>query len=145
MTNMHRSALILVAVGLGTLLGWTPRSFGDKPQRKIDFAQEVQPILRRHCYRCHGSKNQEASLQLNLRDSAYGEADSAEPIIVKHDAEASLLVQRVSGDEWGDVMPLDGQPLSKREINTLRRWIDQGAAWPDELADARTGTRFRRG
>lgn len=134
---MHRSALILVVAGLGILFCTPTSADAADTKRSVDFAHDVQPILRRHCYRCHGSKNQEASLQLNRRDGAMGEADSAEPIIVKHDADASLLIKRIVSDEWGDIMPLDGQPLSKREISVLRRWIDQGAAWPDSLADAK--------
>ncbi len=106
-------------------------------QRRLIFAADVQPILRRHCFRCHGSKNQEASLQLNRRAGAYGEADSAEPIIVKHDADASLLIKRLIDEDYGDIMPLDGQPLSNQEIETLRAWIDAGAEWPDALAEAK--------
>ncbi len=101
----------------------------------LTFEDDVQPILRRHCYRCHGSKNQEASLQLNLRSAAMGLADSDEPIIVKHDADASLLILRTEGDAHGDQMPPDAAPLTKREISVLRLWVDQGAPWPNALAE----------
>ncbi|NND96649.1 MAG: DUF1549 domain-containing protein, partial [Pirellulaceae bacterium] len=100
----------------------------------VTFADDVQPILRRHCYRCHGSKNQEAGLQLNQRDTAIG--DESNSIVVKHVADESLLIQRLVDPELGDIMPLDGQRLSKGEIDTLRRWINDGAPWPDELAEA---------
>ena len=132
MTSLHRwlavAAVAVIAVSIPAEAGKSER---------VDFAQDVQPILRRHCYRCHGSKNQEASLQLNLRASAFSEADSAEPIVVKHDAAGSLLVKRITDEEFGDIMPLDSDPLSKREIRVLARWIDQGAPWPDELAEGK--------
>ena len=102
---------------------------------EIEFARDVQPILRRHCNRCHGEKNQEADLQLNLRSSVLGEANSSESIIVRRDSNASLLIQRLVDPEYGDLMPLDSDPLSPAEIETLRRWIDQGAEWPDSLAE----------
>ncbi len=107
------------------------------PSETLDFAEDIQPILRRHCYRCHGSKNQEAGLQLNARQAALGVADSDEPIITPGDPDNSLLLQRLVNEDYGDVMPLDGDPLSSSEIDTLRRWITQGAPWPDEHADAR--------
>ena len=102
--------------------------------RIVNFAQDVQPILIRNCDRCHGVRNQEGGLQLNLRESVFGKADSDLPIVVKRDAKASLLIKRISGDELGDVMPIDSHPLSPREIETIRLWIRDGADWPDSLS-----------
>ena len=103
--------------------------------RKIDFARDVQPLLRRHCYRCHGTKIQEAGLQLNLRRGIASEADSEESIIVRHAPEKSLLMQRLANPEHGDLMPLDSEPLTQKEIDLLGQWIAQGAIWPDDLAE----------
>ncbi len=134
MTSLHSRLALL---GLLAILCFPPPADAAEGAAQVDFAQDVQPILRRHCFRCHGSKNQEASLQLNLRRSALGEADSGEPIIVKHDAGASLLIKRITDEETGDIMPLDSDPLSKREIELLKEWINQGAAWPDAMAEAK--------
>ncbi len=106
-------------------------------ENRIDFTHDVQPILRLHCYRCHGSKNQKGGLQLNRRAAVYGNADSGEPIVVKQQADSSLLIKRLVDEDLGDLMPLDGEALSQQEIKTLRFWIDQGAAWPDELAEGK--------
>ena len=138
-------ALVLLSIFPGTTNLQAQRPFKqDAPGARdvtfahaVTFAYDVQPILRRHCYRCHGSKNQEGSLQLNERAAAMGQADSDEPIIVKHDAGASLLLRRLVDEDEGDIMPLDADPLSKQEIDVLRRWIDQGAPWPDALAEAK--------
>ncbi len=122
---------LLVAICL--LLGVVFVARAESPSRRVDFIQDVQPILIRHCDRCHGSRKHEADLQLNLRDGTFGKAASGLPIVVKHDPDASLLIQRISGEDLGDVMPIDGNPLSVREIDTLRTWIEQGADWPDEV------------
>ncbi|MDF1841366.1 MAG: DUF1549 domain-containing protein, partial [Rubripirellula sp.] len=103
--------------------------------RPIRFRDEVQPILRRHCYRCHGLKNQEAGLQLNRRGSALSVGDSDEPVVVPGDVNASLLIHRIQNDAYGDIMPPDSDPLSSREIETLQNWIAQGAVWPDDLSE----------
>ncbi|MEZ6091350.1 MAG: DUF1553 domain-containing protein [Pirellulaceae bacterium] len=99
------------------------------------FQDDVQPILQRNCYRCHGTRNQEGGLQLNSRSAAMSVADSQLSIITPGEANDSLLIQRVSNDDAGDVMPPDGSPLSPQEIAILRDWIDQGADWPDAVAD----------
>ncbi len=104
--------------------------------RRVDFADDVQPILRRHCFRCHGTKNQEADLQLNRRADALGDPNAGDRVIVPHKPNSSLIIQRLVDQDQGDIMPLDGNPLSESEITTLRQWIEQGAAWPDEHADA---------
>ena len=103
----------------------------------VDFSEQIQPLLRRHCERCHGEKNTEGGLQLTRRMDVLGEADSEVPIVVPGQAIKSLLISRVSDPDAGDLMPLDGEPLTQQEINLLRRWIDQGAKWSEKDLDGR--------
>lgn len=97
----------------------------------VDFSEQIQPLLRRHCERCHGDKNQEGDLRLTRRDEALGEADSGIPIIVPGHADQSLMISRIIDVDAGDLMPLDGDALTQQEVDLLRRWIDQGATWPE--------------
>ena len=110
-----------------------------QPARPISFEDDVQPLLRRHCFRCHGAKNQEADLQLSVRDRVLAAEDSVEATVVPRHPERSTLIQRIADSEYGDLMPLDADPLSKSEIEVLRRWIAEGAVWPDKYA---TGTHW---
>ncbi|WP_166824672.1 PSD1 and planctomycete cytochrome C domain-containing protein [Thalassoroseus pseudoceratinae] len=103
----------------------------------IQFARDVQPIFRRHCYRCHGRKNSEGGFQLSNRTSAFSESDSGVAPIQAGQPNESLLFGRLTDSSLGDVMPLDGDPLSRAEIATIRQWIEQGAEWPDTAADDR--------
>ena len=132
---IRRPYLYLAAVLL--LAGASPTAKGVFAGSGVDFQRDVQPILRRHCHRCHGSKTQEGGLQLNRRDSAWGVGDSQQPIIVKHRADESLLMRRLVSSDDGDAMPRDAAPLASAEIEILRSWIQQGAVWPDELAEPR--------
>ena len=116
--------LVLIAVQ-------NPQAPASDRTTQIDFRRDVQPILRRHCYRCHGSKNQEADLQLNSRDVVL----ATDSIVTRHDSASSLLIQRLVDPEHGDLMPLDADPLSDAEVSVLSRWIDQGAPWPESLAE----------
>lgn len=102
----------------------------DLERRSVDFSEQIEPLLRRHCQRCHGEKHDEGGLRLNRRIDAIGEADSGLPIVVPGHAVDSLLISRLIDADAGELMPLDGEPLSQQEVVLLRRWIDEGAAWP---------------
>lgn len=102
--------------------------------KSVDFAQDVRPIIQRHCHRCHGQEKQENGLRLDVRDAAFRGGESGEPAITAFDGDGSYLIQRVTSRESGAVMPPEGAKLTESEIATLRNWIDQGAPWPDALA-----------
>ena len=96
-------------------------------------SKEARAILRRHCTRCHGEKRQEADLRLDQLESiiirqADSKKMSGDPAtIVAGNAAASHLIHRLVDPDQGDIMPLDGNPLSSTEIATLQKWIQDGA------------------
>ena len=92
---------------------------------RVSFANEVRPLLARRCFSCHGPD--EAAGNLDLTSAAGGqETDSGTVAIVAGDADASELMARVLSHEEGYRMPEEGDRLTDREIDLLRRWIDQG-------------------
>ena len=54
--------------------------------------------------------------------------------VVPGSSENSFLFHRISGNAYGMQMPPTG-PLRPEQINTIKTWIDQGADWPDSLAN----------
>ena len=96
----------------------------------IDFNRDVRPILVARCFACHGpdSSTRERGLRLDVREGAVEPARPGRtPVVVPHDAEGSLLIERIT--DLDDPMPPSGEPLSPREIDILRRWIDAGAEY----------------
>ncbi len=87
------------------------------------------PILQRSCLECHGPRKQEGDLRLDRR------ADFLASGVVSGEApEDSELIRRVAlphGHE--EIMPAIGEPLAKDQIETLRRWVVQGAVWPKDF------------
>ena len=85
------------------------------------FNQDIVPLLKRHCVKCHGPTKQEGKLNLAATGGVVrgGKSGSA---LVPHDADASLIWKRVISDE----MPPDA-PLTDDEKSLLRRWIVAGA------------------
>jgi len=91
--------------------------------RRVDFMKDIQPILSSRCYLCHGPGTQMAGLRLDFRESALKGGDS----------DKKRLFQE---------MPPTGDRLTPEQIGFLRRWIDQGAVWPDVTAAAQTESRI---
>ena len=101
---------------------------------RVDFARDIQPILEQHCYSCHDGRKRTAGLRLDIRASAFRGGESGAVAIEPGDAAASSLLQRVSSRDPDERMPPKGARLSEDEIDLLRRWIAEGAAWPNALA-----------
>jgi ankyrin repeat protein len=98
---------------------------------KVDFARDVLPLIRQNCVGCHGPGHQEAGLRLDRRSSAM---KSFSRRIVPGSSANSFVYHRVAGNEYGMQMPPTG-PLRPEQIAIIRTWIDQGADWPDSLAN----------
>ncbi|MEO7652947.1 MAG: PSD1 and planctomycete cytochrome C domain-containing protein [Bryobacteraceae bacterium] len=100
----------------------------------IDFARDIQPVLRARCVMCHGPQQQVNGLRLDRRDDAMRGGYSG-AVIKPGDSAASKLFQLVSSGIESDgkrvVMP-PGAHLPPKDADLFRRWIDQGAVWPKE-------------
>jgi hypothetical protein len=98
--------------------------------RQISFSKDVQPIFQKTCWNCHSASLQLSGLSLAARDAALKGGDHG-PAIVPGDADKSRLFRRVSGLEK-PAMPIGGK-LSPEDIESIRLWIAQGAAWDDAV------------
>jgi ankyrin repeat protein len=97
---------------------------------KVDFAQDIQPILRQNCVGCHGPMKQNGGMRLDRRSSAMKPQSRR---IVPGSSANSFVYHRVIG-EFGAPMPPTGD-LRPEQVATIKAWIDQGAVWPDALAN----------
>ena len=100
----------------------------------IDFQRDVQPILARKCYSCHGPGKAESGLRLYNREGAFAETDSGIKAILPGKAADSELLKRVTSADPDTRMPPSGKPLTEKEIKTLQTWINGGAKWDEHWA-----------
>ncbi len=107
-----------------------PPVFSQAPG-KVDFARDVQPIFRQNCIGCHGPSKQNNGLRVDRRSSVLKPGARR---VVPGSSENSFLYHRVSGNDFGLQMPPTG-PLRPEQIQTIKAWIEQGAEWPDSLAN----------
>ena len=123
-TRIHRVFLLVACVTSA------PFSAADE----IDYLRDVKPILKTHCFRCHGALKAESELRLDTKVLAVKGGESG-PAIQPGDSDGSRLVRRItSGDD--SRMPPEGERLGDKEIETLKKWIAGGAVSPaDEIAD----------
>ena len=101
------------------------------PAQKVDFRRDVQPIFKANCYGCHGPTQQMNAFRLDRRSDAMRGGTLAQ--IGPGNSDGSRLMLRLTGNKSGLQMPPTG-PLNDQQIDTIKRWIDQGAVWPDDVS-----------
>lgn len=103
------------------------------PQRKVRFGRDVLPILSDRCFNCHGpdATHREADLRLDVEESAKRDRDGAR-VVAEGNLKASVLWQRITSTDKDEQMPPPDshrKPLSQKERDVIRLWIEQGAKW----------------
>jgi hypothetical protein len=141
-----KNPALLCAVVLASSLAASSARAKDAP---VSFTKDVQPILKESCLKCHGldpakpKKKAAAKLRLDDKDAALKGGEHGKAII-PGDAKGSLLYKLLSGpvaspdpdDEDQDIDPMPKakkgekwKPLPDDQIETIKKWIDQGAKW----------------
>src|SRR5262245_328908 len=133
---MHRSSCHLLLLGLAstcTLPAEAKPAGGANPlPQVVEFNRDIRPIFSNNCFACHGpDKNQrKARLRLDTEKGAF--ADLGEyHALVPGNLKESELYQRITATDVDERMPPRkfGKTLTKRQIDLIRRWIEQGARW----------------
>ena len=96
---------------------------------RVDYLKQIKPVLTARCVACHGALKQEAGLRLDTAALAIKGGESG-AVIKPGDAEASLLLKRVTAKDDSERMPPEGEPLKPEQIAALRIWIAQRAEAP---------------
>ncbi|TWT33214.1 DUF1553 domain-containing protein [Blastopirellula retiformator] len=100
-----------------------------KNESPVDFQQQIAPLLSQRCVSCHSPNIKKGELSLATPDDML---DSG--FVLPGDVDGSYLLEVIVGhDEKPAAMPKDGEPLTEAEVALLKRWVEQGAAWPEGL------------
>ena len=119
-TKLHLLLALIVPVILGGCAG----------DNTVSYAQDIQPILEKHCFQCHtqGGEGLKASGLDMSSHASLMKGTRFGPIIKPGDSLSSTMIILVEGRAPSLKMPHnEGAFLSNDETNTLRNWIDQGA------------------
>ncbi|MEZ6127127.1 MAG: PSD1 and planctomycete cytochrome C domain-containing protein [Planctomycetaceae bacterium] len=93
------------------------------------FNEEVVPILKANCLKCHAGADAKGQLNLSQRDLILKGGDSGAAVDLQTPAK-SVLLQAINYD--GYEMPPTGQ-MSPKHIDVLTQWVTQGLPWPKDL------------
>jgi mono/diheme cytochrome c family protein len=129
-----RIVLPLAVAALCALGDSGPARAAESPS--IDFARDVQPILAASCVRCHADQPQ-AGLRLDTRAGLLKGGVSG-PAVIPGNGRGSRLYERLVLGDPVKRMPWLADPLPPAQVDTLRRWIDAGASWPEGVTVAAT-------
>ncbi len=128
------SVLSLSALAFFLAGGSVPAHGQQGSGAKVNFGEDILPIFKSSCQGCHGAAMQMGQLRLDSKQLALKGGQSGK-VILPGDAAASILYRRVAAIGEQPRMPMGGE-LPPEQIDLLRRWIEQGAEWPEELAGA---------
>jgi mono/diheme cytochrome c family protein len=101
----------------------------------VQFETEIEPILKQHCFDCHGPNEQESRFRLDRLASMLAGGDSGEPAVVPTKPKSSYLVKLIRHQEPGKEMPPD-ESLSEDQIGLIEKWIASGAETPASYGPA---------
>jgi hypothetical protein len=100
--------------------------------QRVSYQHDVHPVLESNCFACHtppqGAGYVKTGLNLQtydtlMRGTLYG------PVVMPGNSQQSILNMLVEGRADSSMrMPHNRErPLTNREIEILRLWVDQGA------------------
>ena len=95
------------------------------------FETKIRPLLAKNCFACHTDAKM-GGLRLDAREHILT-GGTRGPAIEPGNPGASLLILAVSKSHDELKMPPEGD-LPAEQIEDLRTWIRDGAAWPEARA-----------
>ena len=106
------------------------RKYGAPSPAALEFFEKkVRPILVDNCYNCHSANtNAKGGLRVDDRNGLLQGGNSG-PAVVPGHPEDSLLLKAVDGSDEDRKMP-PKKTLSAEQTADLKRWIAEGAVWP---------------
>src|SRR6056300_357504 len=116
--------------GLGTCFSFLLTSSA----QEVDFARDIRPILSDKCFFCHGpdEEHRKAKLRLDQKEDAFADKDGIRAFVAGS-ADDSESWHRIISEDPDELMPPPKakKPLSKKEIELIRKWIESGAEWTE--------------
>ena len=94
------------------------------------FETEVSPLLIKRCVECHLGRHPSGNLLLTTAEGFRKGGDSG-PIIDRENPDDSYLLQRIHDGQMPPEKKGLSQKLADNEVAVLRRWIADGAKWPE--------------
>ena len=123
-----RTPLTLVAAAIGCAVSVHAAA----PPEQIEFFEKnIRPILADNCLDCHGAQKHENGLRFDTQAAVTKGSDYG-VVIVPGNPSASKLVKAIRHLPGAEAMPKKGAALKPEQIALIEKWIQNGAAWPED-------------
>ncbi|MEE2641319.1 MAG: PSD1 and planctomycete cytochrome C domain-containing protein [Planctomycetota bacterium] len=125
------ASLLLIcgtALASGTVL--IPET-GRAQDRELFFETRIRPVLAEHCHECHGAEKSESDLRLDHISFLQTEGNYG-TVLKPGKPEASTLFTSLAHTHKDLKMPEDRAKLPEQVVADFRKWIQEGAYWPEE-------------
>jgi len=99
-------------------------SSGSESASEMVMFESVQPILRKHCLRCHNEDQPRGDLVLTSLDKVLAGSSSGPVVVAGRLDESPLYTLTAHLDS--PKMPPNKPQIPQREINVIERWIIGG-------------------
>ena len=142
MSRLQITLLSLMAAAQPLLAADVGKLPPPSDKKGVTFEQDIQPIFKDNCVKCHGPQSQRSGLRLDSLEAALKGGKDGKVILPTNSANSSLVASVARVNER-DAMPpiprrrgpatLEGQTnavpraLTVEEVSLIRAWIDQGA------------------
>ncbi len=95
-----------------------------------DFASQVAPVLKQHCYKCHSEAEKKEKGKLVLDNlKRFGEKIGDGKMIIPGDADkSSFFACLISPADDSDHMPPE-KMMPDKDIEVIKQWIAAGASF----------------
>ena len=136
---MKRNNVLRSLLGVAHLVCWFASARAAEPApATVRFNRDIRPILSDNCFACHGPDEDDrgGDLRLDVRDEAIADRGGYAAIVPGKPDESEIL-RRILSHDADEVMPpprAKKAPLTAAQIETLRRWISEGAAYQKHWA-----------
>ena len=102
---------------------------------KVNFEEDVLPLLEDYCMDCHGPEKKKSGFRVDRRVYLLKGGDSGFPAVAPGDLKKSFLLELVKSENPEERMPPKGDPMFDDEIALLEQWIKEGAVWPGQMEE----------
>ena len=133
-----RNAIRSLGAGVLLILPYSISFVSAATVSEVQFNRDIRPILSDNCFACHGfdPKHRDAGLRLDTFEGATAEHDGTRAI-VPGDLANSEAWKRILSTDPDEVMPppkAHKPPLTSKQRDLLKRWIEAGARYEKHWA-----------
>lgn len=93
---------------------------------QVDYAKEVEPILKASCAECHSGDQARGGFSVDSKEAVLKGGKGYGKVVIAGDSKKSPLIAIVSGKDE-DIAQPEKHKLAADKVEVLKKWIDQGA------------------